>query len=283
MSFDFKLFISGICAFVPNTNPSGTSPDRICVVMPGGGGISQAIDGEPFCPHQSSIAGRPGSSMPLSKQPLNGMRVSIDMGPIGANPEVSLPTSISLPPPTSATVELLDVGKLLGSFSTPNAGIVSKTSPPRPAVVMTQVILRYGKLTMNYNAGVIWNISELDRGAPYSGIILPHELELDCSGLSYLKLNLEPFDGSRPVTLDLTPPGTGSVLINIVNECNNGSIGGPTPRDRDFKWYYELLTPAGKQQIVTAIGPGDLPFPRHSPRAVGGQNCFSTRFPGIAF
>jgi hypothetical protein len=286
MSFDFRLFISGICAFVPNTNPSSASADRICVVMPGGGGISQALDGEPLCPHQSSIEGMPGSAISLSKQPLNGMRVSIGMDPIDTtiNPPVILPAPISLPAPVSASVELPDVAKLLGSFGTPSAGIVSLASPPRPAVVNTQVMLQYGTLTMNYYDSTLWNIDALDGGVPYSGIVLPHELELYCSGLNSLKVNLDAFDGTSSVPLDLTPPGAlGTVAIIIVNDCNNGSMGGSAPRDRDFKWYYELLTTPGKQQIVTEIGSGDLPFPRHAPFAVGGQNCFSTRFPGIGF
>ena len=66
MSFNLKIIITGICAFVENDNGEGP----VCVVMPSLSG-RKASDDEPLCPHYSYIEQGTGSSAiqtPLERQ-----------------------------------------------------------------------------------------------------------------------------------------------------------------------------------------------------------------------
>jgi hypothetical protein len=254
--FDLKVTITGICAFVENVLATG---HRVCVVMPSTDIDRNAADDEPLCPHDSYL------EQGLARMPLRGNRVSFDIQEVSPNPVLTSP----LPTATSAAVGLIDF-VASGTSSSPNPAMVSLTSVPPPPV-MAQIILDKGYISF-VPEGRDWQFKPAG-----PNLKVAHEVIVTLTQLQSAAVVLSPFNGSRPTKIDLTPPaGVLTVALRIVNTClRRVSSSGDPSRDRDFKWYYELVLP------IISITNDDLLIPRTPFQLIGGNNCFPTRL-GVA-
>jgi len=249
--FDLKITITGICAFVENSLPTGP---RVCVVMPSTDCDRNAADDEPLCPHESYI------EQGLGRMPLRGHRIRFDVVELGPpNPTINLP----LPIATSTDVGLINL--IDSGVQNPPDPSVVLAAPPAP--VMAQLILDKGSVVA-VPEGRHWFF---DPTGPR--VQVAHEMVITLNQLGGAAIILQPFNGSRSTTLDLTPPaGIPTVALRIVNTCRRGTSFKRARRDRDFKWYYELLVQPSS--ITTSE---DLPIPRVDFDMIGGNNCFPTR------
>jgi hypothetical protein len=254
--FDLKITITGICAFVENS--LGTGP-RVLVVMPSTDVDRNAADDEPLCPHESYL------EQGLTRFPLKGYRVSFDVQEDGL---LNLPIPLPLPIATSDNVGLINFGDS-GYPGDPDPDMVSVSSVPK-APVITQIELENGSIGF-IPEGRKW---QLNTARP--GVAVAHEVVVTLAQLKSASMILKAFNGSQS-TVDLTPATTASkVELKIVNTCRRSISPVSDPhRDRDFKWYYELLAPA------IGILSDDLPIPRTGVSLIGGNNCFPTRL-GVA-
>lgn len=272
MPFDLTLSFTGIAAFVQLTE------EPICVVMPGLDGPKDALDGEALCPHTSYLD-QPddederdcnnAAGVDFKRTPLKGQIVTFDLTPDGGDCYSGLPPQV------------MDMRLLLDDLCVINGDIVEKTSPPRPAFVMTQVFLPAGDFDSAKEKG--WRVKHLPgHGASLAGPLI-HDLYLTVRNLTRASAILTAMDGSGRSCVSLTPDdGCSPVAIQLVNTCKELSYPYEEAiRDRDFKWYYELLDRQAQRDITGLIGNDDLPIPRHrssySPAVVGGSgshDCF---------
>jgi hypothetical protein len=275
MSFDLEVRITGICAFIPNDD-SAAGAYKLCVVMPGGDGARFALDDELLCPHTSWIES-PDGSVALPKTSLRGMRVRFKVTPKKASgyPEVD--------PVKFGASKLADLSAVCGDYLSLDPAIFS--FPPR-GDIMTQVLLREGDPDY-YSDGGRWSIGYMKGGSATVSQDLTHEFILNLKQLDDAKLLLEPYSGGQ-TAISLAPhSGRGPVRVRLVNTCKEAEPQAveEAMRDRDFKWYYELMNEAVREDIRTDLrnDRGDLPFPRYVSNLIGGHNCFPARSKPVKF
>lgn len=253
MTFNLEITITGICGFVENSK--GTIP-RVCVVMPSDVNRS-AHDDEPLCPHECYI--EQGYGFARTKTSILGQRVDFVVGG-QSDPPIKLPIA------TNDDIGIISVADS-GIKDPVNPGVVSM--PPRETLVKAQVLLNYGIVDV-MEAGGHWAIMEGDQ----NGVRVAHELRVTLRGLDSAILWLYPFTREQPTAVNFTPPaGISTVALRIVNTCVRKTYlpRRESLRDRDFKWYYQLLT----QPLGGSLGNKDLPIPRFLRGSlIGGNNCF---------
>ena len=274
--FDLEIRFTGICGIVPNTDPHGNY--SLCVVMPSDT-ARQSIDGESLCPHECYVgffAAEPSpppypGPKPLKTYPLKNCRVALEVSPhSGTPPDL----------PSSEAPFLLELAKLIGSYAVIDASIVN-SNPPPPVIV--QILLNDGTTCYRPDTTATWNIASLDDGKPRSNVTLVHEVALSLTAVTSARLMGKTFDGSTTIDIDLDPATVpGAAFVRIVNLCTHYSP--QMERDRDFKWYYELLIDSAKKSIGNELrqSSADLPIPRRYQMA-GGQNCFPGKLPAVTF
>jgi hypothetical protein len=273
MSFDLEVRISGICTFIPNADATGAH--KICLVMPGGDTARFALDDELLCPHTSWIESLT-DSVTLPRQPLHGMRVRFNVTPETPTgyPEVQLPSA--------GGADLADLRAVCGDYLHLDPAIVG--FPPR-GDILTQILLQEGRLECSGEAW--WKIAALRGGTPTEKV-LAHEVTLHLPALVDAKLVLEQFTGGR-TDIPLAPDDDETVQLRLVNACREAYPKAPDQqpmRDRDFKWYYELMDEATRADIQGEILRNELPIPlfyRKGPKLIGGQNCFPARSAPVSF
>jgi|SRR5579864_3493894 len=273
MSFDLEVRITGICAFVPNDD-TAAGAYKWCVVMPGGDAARFALDDELLCPHTSWIEPL-DDSVALPKTSLRGMRVRFKV-------KAKKPTGGSkVKGPQAAGPELADLRDVCGGYLNLDPAIFS--FPPRWDI-MTQVLLREGDLS-DYSTGTVWDIDYLS-GGKATQKDLTHEVILTIKQLDDAKLLLEPYTGGQ-TAISLVPLSAGKKarvrLSNTCKEAEPNAAGEQALRDRDFKWYYELMDEGTRKKIKEEIGFSELPFPRYKVHLIGGQNCFPVRSAKVKF
>lgn len=267
MAFDLELTITGICAFMQNEITSGRY--RVCVVMPSTDTEKNALDDEPLCRHECCI--EQGYGFARTKTSIKEQRVTFEYQAFESNPPLD-----RLPIATYDYLGLLNL-KDTGVNNPTDPRMVSFSKPPA-LPVMAQIFLDNGWLGLSDPEGH-WTIAP---GDPH-GVLAAHEVIITLRGLERARAILQPFDGSRPTSVDLTPStGISTVAVRFVNACAR-STSYPTGgawRDRDFKWYYELLENPGS--IIRDNE--DLQIPRFvPPPLIGGNNCFPARLEPAPF
>jgi hypothetical protein len=256
MSFDLEITISGICAFVENSNGQGP----VCVVMPSVDTDRNAVDDEPLCPHVSYI--EQGFGFSTTKTYLKRQRVSFKLEEDGSYTNADI-TSIRVA--TQDIVGLLDIVNTRVNNKTNKDVVALSVAPPAP--VMNQVVLTKGSVSFTYDG------SRWDFNPQGPGVLAAHEVVILVSRLKSAHAILEPFDGGSSTVVSLSPPtGTETVALKIVNTCARSVYPlGEARRDRDYKWYYELL----EDYQSISLGNEDLAIPRLvSFPLIGGNNCF---------
>ena len=227
--------------------------------MPGTDVDRNAADDEPLCPHESYL------EQGLTRFPLRGYRVSFSVQEEEGSQNLPLP--LPLPVATSDNVGLINF-KDLGFPGDPDPDMVSVTSAPK-APVVAQIELENGSLSF-VPEGRKWNLNPAK-----PDVAVAHEVVVTLAQLKSATMTLKPFNGAQS-TVDLTPTTATSVELKIVNTCKRSISPVKDPhRDRDFKWYYELLSPPA------GILSDDLLIPRTGVSLIGGNNCFPTRL-GVA-
>jgi hypothetical protein len=275
--FDLEIRFTGICAFVPNLDPTGTY--SLCVVMPGDDHDRDAIDGERLHKHEAFVrffAAEPPpppfpGPAPLKEYPLKNCRVALQVGSGSGRPVL----------PGGFSPYLLDLPDLIGSYAEIDPAIVN-SNPPDPPVVV-QVLLGVGTISYLPDSTARWTIAKLDNGNTRSNVELVHEVVLKVTAVTSASLHGASFDGATPIDIDLNPATVpGSAFVRIENVCNGGAT--QTDNDRDFKWYHELLVYPQRQAIATELRRDnkDLPIPRVV-GVGGGQDCFGAKLPGVTF
>jgi hypothetical protein len=289
MSFSLQLSFTGIVAFIQLIEYG-----PVYLVMPGLEGAKDALDDEPLCPHNSYIElDKRYAEVPLTpgknfdRTSLKGQVVTFQLAYEAGTPNAA----------TDLPDELIDMQVLLGELCILNQDVLARTSPPRPAFVMTQVELPPGEYTGHSDAAEEWSIDQVDpRYGEAIDDVLAHEVWLTITNLTAASAILTPMDGATPpVALALTPKdGNANVYAQLVNTCKEVPDSEPrTYRDRDFKWYFELLDHDIKKTIADLIGYDDLPIPRyvatyesrekeskHVTSANGGHDCFPAQMAG---
>lgn len=270
-TFNLQVSFTGICAFFNNTDP--TKPLSVCVVMPGDVDGCEAIDDELLCQHQSFLVTEEDSDSRVL--PMIALR---DTQVFFKGPSPSL---VTLPKSTSYGA--------LGDLQLVTSGYqfdprIASDDPPH--VVSSQVFLSFGTLDIAAS-NLYWDVDPV-QGSSGSGISncnLTHSVIWTAQNLTDLMLVLHPFHGVEkaidlsPVSAESFPP---TVKLSIVNSCKIiPDLPLYTPvayRDRDFKWYFELLDSASRTKIRSALQNGkDLPIPRfHSQGTLvgGGADCY---------
>ncbi len=286
MAFNLEVTFSGICAYVPNADDG--SKDRICLVMPGGEGFF-ALDNECLCPHVSYVESSAGSATSFSRSSLGGYRVRFEIYPKeNNNGVVVMPEDIALNKPA-------ELAKMESAIAKPETDPdIVDVDPPR--VVLTQIMLGMGKLSLaNYDHK--WRIRSLE--GEYYESYLAHDVILSLKGLDAASLEFEALGGRKGrLPLRLTPSDAGGqVRIKMANSCTYAELNKEPPRDRDFKWYYNLLA-AGQRKAIRKLlndriredtgndqySPyDDLPFWRRHKVLDNGANCYCVRFPYVPF
>jgi hypothetical protein len=271
-TFTLYVTFSGICAFVPIANP--TPKKRTFVIMPGLEGAGNALDDEPLCPHDCYLRSPVELYKGVYQVPLKGKRVTFKLQHAHKADVTDLPK------------EAIDMKALFGSYCVLDPGIFRRKSPPRPSFVMTQVILPAGKFDRSPAAP--WSIDAVvgGGGQPMAGATVAHEVIFSVNNLVKASLRFKSLDGSQ-VNLDGWPQtqqldfDASNNRLRIENTCKDLELLGPSQnprRDRDFKWYYELLDEGIKRKIKDALGSGDLPIPRTPGFHVAGDHdCFPAR------
>ncbi len=259
--FDLKITITGICAFVENSR--GTGP-RVLVLMPSTDVDRNAADDEPLCPHESYI------ELGLTRFPLKGYRVSF----VQEGGLQNLPIPLPLPIATPENVGLINFEDS-GYPGVPDPDMVS-SAPKAP--VVAQLELEKGSI------GFVPARNKWHLNPARPDVQVAHEVVVTLSQLDKAKVLLKSFNGSGSMEMDLTPASTAiqTVSLKIVNTCKRitAPVGNPR-RDRDFKWYYELIASsankASSPDSRAASTSDDLPIPRTDFPLIGGNNCFPTR------
>jgi hypothetical protein len=263
MAFSLELTFTGIAAFVQTDEAA-----PIYVIMPGLEGAKDALDGEALCPHNSYI--EPNVEPCLHKKVDPGVsfhRTSLKGKFVRF--ELTFDASASASSSSYLPDSLIDMKVLLGdTLCSVNRDVLARTSPPRPSFVMTQVLLQpNGKFDACKEYG--WSVDQVDEdyGAPVNGP-LAHAVTVTYSNLSKAVAILEPMDGAAPTTIDLAPGANVQwSYVSLVNTCKDLDPQETTSlRDRDFKWYFELLDEDSKLTIANLIGNDDLPVPRYIPK-----------------
>jgi hypothetical protein len=267
MSFSLKITFSGICAFFPITDSDDES--GTFVVMPGLEGARNALDDEPLCPHNCYLS---SSIQQLPNHP----RISLKGKRLVFHLDYVCPPRV-----TDLPQEAIGMQQLFGNYCIVNPGIFSRRSPPRPSFVMTQVLLPPGAFCASIDP--LWQIGALPGGggSDIHGSIA-HEVVFFVAELDRAWISVHNLDGSRPVpdAIELLQKD-GRVELTIENTCEELQLLAPKEkvfRDRDFKWYYELLDDSIKGTIKGNLGISDLPIPRHQYAHVGGDHdCFPAK------
>lgn len=274
MAFDLELTVTGICAFVQNEITSGRH--RVCLAMPSTDIEKNALDDEPLCPHECYI--EQGYGFARTKTSIKEQRVTFEYREL--DPEAN-------PPLDRLPIATYDDPGLLNLIDT---GVDNRTDPsmvsfsrPPSLPVMSQIFLDKGWIDLSDDEGH-WAIAPNDP----RGVRAAHEVIITLRGLETARAVLQPFNYYLSTYIDLTPSAEISkVALRIVNTCERSvyprSTSYPTRsprRDRDFKWYYELLKDPGS--IIE--GNKDLQIPRYmSPQLIGGNNCFPARLEPASF
>jgi hypothetical protein len=253
MVFDLTLTFTGIAAFIPNPHYDYNDPkdNQFFVIMPGVEGAKNALDDEPLCPHKSYI--EPCLDPKIDLTSLKGKIVSFELI---YDQEPTYPTQV-LPK------ILTNLGTLLDKLCRVDDRVLDLESPPRPDFVMTQILLPVGYCDSDSAAN--WSVDKLGTGTKIPGPIA-HEVYVKLTGLKSATAVLTRMDGTGKTTLTLTPEYTNLVSLRFVNTCKEEPEmrkKAKSVRDRDFKWYYELLTPQAKNDIQKVILNGDLPIPKY--------------------
>ncbi|MFL6233643.1 MAG: hypothetical protein ACJ76N_10960 [Thermoanaerobaculia bacterium] len=260
MLFNLEITITGICAFVADDRGAGP----VCVVMPSTDIDRNSLDDEFLCPHVSYI--EQGYGFLSTKTPLKRYRVSFHITERGTvNPPIT-----SIQAADINTVGLLDIAKSGINNITDQAMVSGKP----PETVATQVILRKGSVGFTSD-GRSWDFNPAGQG-----VLAAHEVIVKINGLESAEAILTPFDAGQSTTINLKPPeGISTVALKIVNTCaRKVAPQQEAKRDRDFKWYYELLDQNHPGPI--SLGNGDLLIPRMvSMQFIGGNNCFPSLLP----
>jgi hypothetical protein len=259
MAFDLELTFTGIAAFIPNPYYSDGAEDEVpfYVIMPGVEGAKDALDDEPLCPHNSYI--EPGVMGP-ARTSLKGTIVSFDLDYGGETPNYQA---------TALPKELINLGTLLDKLCVVDFDVLEPDSPPRPASVMTQILLPEGDFDKNLDLGC-WCIDPLGQGNGITGQIA-HVVSIKWTSLEKARMIIADMDGTDEIEKCWSQEN-GVISLSFVNTCKE------TPdllkpykarRDRDFKWYYELLTKPARDEIVALLENQDLPIPRYCTESTG--------------
>jgi hypothetical protein len=261
MAFSLELTFTGIAAFIQTDEEA-----PIYVIMPGLEGAKDALDGEALCPHNSyiepnfepcSVGGRTDPGVYFHRTSLKGQFVRIEL-----TYAADAPLSTTYLPDS-----LIDMKVLLGdTLCSVNKDVLTRTSPPRPAFVMTQVLLpANGTFDACEDDG--WSVDQVDGGygTPIAGP-LAHAVRLTFENLTKAVALLEPMDGTPSSYVELTPKSGAWSYVSLINTCKDLDPQEPKSlRDRDFKWYFELLDDDSRLTILALIGNDDLPVPRYIP------------------
>jgi len=247
MSFNLELNFSGIAAFIPTDDYDYP----IAVVMPGLDREKTSLDDEELCPHNSYLdwTGR--------KRALKGRFVTL---------EVDYEQSPGYLPP-QLPKELINLGITLKELCVLDPGLLKYTSPPRPELVMTRILLPAGAEYTAPQNNPGWKVDPLGNGHAVEGAIA-HTVSVRYTGLTSATACLEAMDDSvEPEELPLIPDDGTEVIVNFTNTCKelpSSPKHRKGLRDRDFKWYYELLSHEAKDKIAEIIDRDsrDLPIPR---------------------
>jgi hypothetical protein len=253
MSFKLTLTFTGIAAFIPNPNyDDGDENDvLVYVIMPGVEGAKDALDDEPLCPHNSYI--EPGLLGP-DRTSLKGTIVTFDLDYCGKAPNYKR---------TGLPTQLINLGTLLDTLCVVDTAVLDPESPSRPALVMTQVLLPEGDFDYEPD-NAYWCVDPLGSGKKIKDRIA-HEVSITWTDLQEARMTLTKMDGTdeteycwsqRDATICLT-------FVNTCKETPDMKKPYKATRDRDFKWYYELLTKEAKDGIVKLLETQDLPIPRY--------------------
>jgi hypothetical protein len=255
MSFNLEITFTGICGFVSNSDPDLKKVPRVCVVMPSTDVGRNAIDGEPLCPHECYI--EQGYGFALTKTSLKGKRLKFQFD----SEPITLPMAMHDVP------GLIEVSKSGNNPGNVDPSVVSNKIPPL-GYVMSQVWINAGTPDVKTASKSHWVIDPNDT----AGVLVAHELRFTLASLTKASALLSPFDESQVVNIDLTPStGVSTVALRIVNTCARGtSFQYDAYRDRDFKWYHELMDP----NTVSLDPSRDLNIPRSLRDFIGGNNCF---------
>ncbi|HKI04201.1 MAG TPA: hypothetical protein VKK31_19640 [Thermoanaerobaculia bacterium] len=257
MAFDLDILITGICAFVENK-----SSTKICVVMPSTDNYKSALDGEVLCPHEGYIE----QNYAFGRTPLRWQRLSFDIKG-GDNDYIKLPVA------SKNDLGLIDL-KDSGVMKETNPDIVLDTPPE---TVLAQVCLDRGGVELT--DGGVWTF---DPKGVVVELKVAHEITIKLKQIESAEAILKPFNGGKPITIKINPARFPSAALRVVNTCKLSAKPGEgyLRRDRDFKWYYELLKDFSSSELYSA----DLQIPRYKTGAlIGGNNCFPSRLERVDF
>jgi hypothetical protein len=292
MSYNFRMFFSGLCAFVPAQPFDTLKPGQATVLLRELSSGLPLPDGESVPPHFAVVSfdtrNRRASSTRQSDARTVGLCImnqeDLEILPGGtpvATPDLAAfnPTPGDLlnptPPASRSLFYLVKLAQVLGHSVQALPGLLQpQPNPPapNPPLLAARVHLTTGTLSTSKLQEGTWvflppgsNGSGTGNGngaGKGTGQRLAEALLLEIGPLSQdVTLQFTPFGGGTPLTLVLGPDaGGGDVEVTVMN--------GELPRiaavlsvpplpvqDQDFRAYYDLLQPFLPPAVIPHLAP----------------------------
>jgi hypothetical protein len=286
-TFDLEVMVTGICAFVPDSNGK-----RHCVVLPD----CTAIDNGKSTIDKKTRLGTHFGLVHLAARHAAPSLADLDAEYVWhlrrqrLTLELSADDRAANPPETNGLDDVLAIEKAINDPS-PDPAIVGAV-PPRS--VLAHYVIDAGRVEPDMISQRVWKASPAVKSPEYKQKFA-HGVAVRLSRISGATLVATPLDPAGAVQrLPLHPGRPGEkVRVYVTNICYDNPLewerGEEAPRpDVDVAWYYELLSAGAKKRLETDLASLPVPDPErtvpilqvHSLGA-GGSNCTPAFFPPL--
>lgn len=303
--FDLEVVFTGVCGLVTDVPLGGTaSPTKMHLVLVDGWDDTKltsrpGVDGDTLpCRHGAMIQfpldnlpGAGSSGLPSSGQGVwYPVRHAIDFA-FEEDPADPHLNDFRVDPGLAGSVA--DMSLIAPAFASLGGSDVLDTNPHSD--VLANAVFTRGELTANSTVAEDWEFEAILSPSKVSVKGMVSEVVLRLRRLASVTITASLFQGAgagRPgnpgrsapdvVRLVATNPRQ-TIQIVIAVGCEENPLrwieSSPSSLnvDDDFRWHYEILSPAEKTRLRTALGANKLPIPRKSTTPgplAGGRNCF---------
>jgi len=305
--FNLEIALTGVCTLVTD-QPIGNSPAKMHLVIVDGWENSRkpnrtGVDGEQLpCRHGAMVqfplgnlpgagsGGRPRQGKGVWYPKRHSLAFSFvedsenrpELNAFKVHPE--LPQHVA------------DMTKIAPGFASLGGSDVLDSNPHSD--VLANALFERGTLSFTANEAEAWVFSSVLAAEPVVVQGMAAEVILTLRRLSSMTLTASRLQsGGSPrrgnpgreepdqLTLVATRPNE-TVRMTIAVGCEENPLlweesqSQTPPEDVDFRWHYEIFSPAEKVRLRDALGDAKLPVPRRpeNKRLAKGRNCFPAFF-----
>jgi hypothetical protein len=278
MSFKLKIIFTGVCGLIPN-KPFKNAPGKVCVVFADGDYSTKGADGKGLNRHRAFIKFK-------TKNVVGGSRVpeSVDGIWYLGKRSFRLQTTGASALKIDNLDGLADLTKVAPDYADADPNAVVGTPPEK---LLARFFVEVGTLACGQSQGE-WIFPKILSDQHVRVKDLSNEVILLADNLTTLEIVASPINGGDDVRLPLTAPDGEIVELTVANLCDDNPLEWEQKYDAkpdlDFRWHFELLSPAKWQDLVKAIEGLYLPYPYPVPQGnAQGANCFTTAYRDQSF